>query len=223
MSHPSSLIPHSPEAPLALLGGTFDPPHVGHLFLAECARHQFNARQILFLPAGDPYKKSGSLRAAGSGLGAPSAAEHRLAMVRLAAADNPHFAVDARETSRGGPTYTVDTLEELRREGHANLLLILGEDTLNDLPTWKRPDRILELAAIAVAPKPWQGAPAMGEVPFLIPHSSFLHVTMPPLPISSTFIRQRAAAGEPIRYLVPRAVEQYIANHNLYQALSPEP
>ena len=206
-----------------MLGGTFDPPHIGHLFLAECARHQFNAETVLFLPAGDPYKKSGSTGLSTAGSRQPTAPLHRLAMLRLAIADNPHFTLDDRETRRTGPTYTIDTLEELHAEGHTNLLLILGQDAINDLPTWKNPDRIRELATIAVAPKPWQSQP---QSPPLPPgrergpggegRASFLRIDMPPLAISSTLIRQRVAAREPIRYLVPPAVEAYIREHNLY-------
>ncbi|MBA4181361.1 MAG: nicotinate (nicotinamide) nucleotide adenylyltransferase [Anaerolinea sp.] len=225
MSHSSSLIPH-PSAPLALLGGTFDPPHVGHLFLAECARHQFNADRVLFLPAGDPYKKSGSVLSAEcrvlgtqhSALSTPSPAADRLAMTALAISDNPAFTLDDRETRRSGPTYTVDTLEELHAEGHTNLLLILGQDAVNDLPTWKNPERILELATIAVALKPWQ-PPEQSKIQN--PKSEIIE--MPPVAISSTLIRQRVSAGEPIRYLVPAAVEAYIREHHLYRDGSPSP
>ena len=198
----------SPPSPLALLGGTFDPPHIGHLLLAECARLQFAAQTVLFLPAGDPYKKSGSAGLPTADSRRPTAANHRLAMTRLAVADNPHFAVDDRETRRPGPSYTVDTLEELHAEGHANLILILGADALADLPTWKHPERILELATIAVAPKPG----------FQNPKSKIQNVAieMPPLAISSTLIRARVASGQPIRYLVVDSVMTYIRAHSLY-------
>jgi nicotinate-nucleotide adenylyltransferase len=193
--------------PLALLGGTFDPPHIGHLFLAECSRAQFSARQVLFLPAGQPYRKAGR---------PISPAEHRLAMTRLAVAGNPHFAADDREIRRAGPTFTVDTLEELRAEGATDLLLILGLDALADMPNWKAPRRIGELARVAVALKEGHEA----DLATLATAAALRHVPeavdMPPLAISGTQIRARVAAGKPIRYLVPPAVADYIEAHRLY-------
>ena len=143
-----------------------------------------------------------------SALVPPSPAAHRLAMATLAVADNPHFAVDDRETRRPGPSYTVETLEELHAEGHTNLVLILGADALADLPTWNQPARILELATIAVAPKPG----------FQNPKSKIQNVAieMPPLAISSTLIRARVASGQPIRYLVVDSVMAYIRTLSLY-------
>ncbi|MEO9253955.1 MAG: nicotinate-nucleotide adenylyltransferase [Tepidiformaceae bacterium] len=192
-------------APLLLLGGTFDPPHLGHLVLAECARTQFASTaalpSVLFLPAGDPYRKASRF---------VSPALHRLAMTRLAVASNPNFVVDDREVRREGPSYTVDTLEELHSEGHANLILLLGTDAIADMPNWKQPERIRELATIAVAPK----ADGSAELPG---PANTVFVTMPLLPISSTLIRSRAVAGLPIRYLVPDSVEAYIREHGLYR------
>jgi cytidyltransferase-like protein len=118
--------------PLILLGGTFDPPHIGHLVLAEFAWQQLGGR-VLFVPAGDPWRKAGT---------AVTAPEHRLAMTELATDPNPHFAVDAREVSRAGPTYTVETLEELRAEGHDRIVLVVGADALRDLSNWRAPGRI---------------------------------------------------------------------------------
>jgi nicotinate-nucleotide adenylyltransferase len=103
-------------APLIVLGGTFDPPHIAHLLLAECARDELGGR-VVFLPAGDPWRKSH---------GAVSPAAHRVAMTGLAIAGNPAFSLDPREVGREGPTYTVDTLEELRALGHENIVLLLG-------------------------------------------------------------------------------------------------
>lgn len=206
--------------PLILLGGTFDPPHIGHLVLGECARAQFGAPTVLYIPAGDPWRKTASVPAPG---GAPpleprevSPAEHRLAMIRLATASNPAFVVDEREIRRQGPSYTVDTLEELRAEGHDDLVLVLGADALADLPNWREPERIARLATLAVAPKP--GSPPLPEgVP---PHVT---IDMPPLAISSTALRERVAAGKPIRYLVPAEVERYIREHGLYVRRSSTP
>jgi nicotinate-nucleotide adenylyltransferase len=184
--------------PIALLGGTFDPPHLGHLVLAECARAQFDVAKVVFLPAGEPWRKATR---------PVTPAEHRLAMVRLAVEGNPNFEVDDREVRRPGPTYTVETLEALRAEGLHNLLFILGSDAIADLPNWKHPERITELARIVVARKA-----ADGDLP-----TEYPIVGMPSLAISSTEVRARVVAGKPIRYLVPDAVERYIREHNLYR------
>lgn len=201
--------------PLVLVGGTFDPPHIGHLVLAECARLQFGASFAVFLTAGDPWRKSGSAA------GAPPLVQrevtpigHRLEMTRLAIKDNAAFRIDDREARRPGPTYTVDTLAELHREGHENLVLVIGSDALADMANWKEPERIRELARVAVAEKP--GA----SLPELTP--DILRVEMPRLDISSSEVRARAAAGKTIRYLVPGAVERYIAEHHLYRRGSTE-
>src|SRR5690606_12979425 len=133
---------------LAILGGTFDPPHLGHLVVAETAREQLRVDQVLWLPAGDPWRKSSP----SSPL--PSPSHHRLAMVRLAIADNPAFAVDDREVRREGPTYTAETLEAMAAEGIQRPYLLLGADALADLPNWHRPDAIRDLARIVIAPRP---------------------------------------------------------------------
>src|SRR5665213_1809283 len=157
--------------PLVLLGGTFDPPHIGHLVLAQRARSQFGAARAVFVPAGDPWRKSGEQGTAKTGsreqgtpdqeqggpdtFGLPvSPAPVRLAMVRLAIAGVDAFIVDDREVRRQGPSYTVDTLEQLHAEGQTNLVLVLGADALDDLPNWKAPERIRELATLAIAPRP---------------------------------------------------------------------
>jgi nicotinate-nucleotide adenylyltransferase len=189
--------------PLALLGGTFDPPHIGHLVLAECARLQFGAEKVLFLPAGDPWRKAGR---------PVTPAADRLAMVSRAVASNSHFFADDRELRRAGPTYTVDTLESLRDEGYDNLILILGSDAVADMPTWKLPERIRQLATIVVARKDQATVEAGMRV-----------VDMPPIGISSTNIRARVAAGKTIRYLVLAPVGAYIYEHGLYQRKSPVP
>ncbi len=190
-------------APLILLGGTFDPPHIGHLILAACAAHQFSG-QVTFLPAGDPWRKTAS-PALSVGV---SAAHHRVEMTRLAIAGNPAFELDGRETRRHGPTYTADTLEELHMAGHAEIVLILGADALDDLPNWHQPDRIRSLATVAVAPR--AGAAARITAPYVA-------VDMPPVAISATDIRDRIRAGKPTRYMVPADVEGYIAAQRLYR------
>ena len=184
--------------PLILFGGTFDPPHMGHLVLADSAQEKFGG-SVLFLPAGDPWRKTSRVVAS---------AAHRLAMTELAADTNPNFAVDAREVNRSGPSFTVDTLDAFRAEGYQRIVLILGSDALADLPNWKEPDRIREMATLAVASREGRPAP---DRPGVIP------VSMPTLDISSTMIRGRIAAGHTVRYLVPGAVRDYITHHRLYR------
>jgi nicotinate-nucleotide adenylyltransferase len=233
---------------VGILGGTFDPPHIGHLLLAECARLEFGLDALLFIPAGEPYRKTKP------GVAAPprravSEGHHRLEMTRLAIAGNPHFAVDPRELARPGNTYTVDTLEALLRDSAfsaASLYLILGSDALADMPYWKTPERILELANVLIARK---GPPGPRETatdivippPLLsllrgrwsqraggllrfdrLPDSLPVVSSMPSLAVSSTLIRGRVNKGLPIRYLVTPEVEAYIADHGLYGALRVE-
>lgn len=194
---------------LGVLGGTFDPPHLGHLALAEHAREQFALDCVLFVPAGDPYRK------AGRGV---TPAVHRLAMVRLAAAGNAAFAVDDREVRRAGPSYTVDTLRELHAESDAELVLILGSDALAGMPHWREPAAIAALATVVIALK---GAPS-GDLPQIAAAAGLPGVPpvveMPALALGSTLVRERLAAGRTARYLVPDAVLAYAAEHALYKA-----
>ena len=196
---------------IALLGGTFDPPHIGHLVLGECVRWQFECDRVLFVPAGDPYRKTGTdtaenRRAAVAAPRVVTPGTLRLEMGRLAIADNPRFAADGREVARAGPTYTIDTLRELRAEGCEDLVLVLGSDTLADLPNWREPEEIRRLARVVVAEK----EPGADTGPFD-------RVEMPLLRISSTGIRARVAAGKPVRYLVPEGVRQFIERKGLYR------
>lgn len=197
---------------LGVLGGTFDPPHVGHLILAEEARTRLDLRKVLFVPAGDPWRKAAQ---------EVTAAEHRLAMVRLMLGSDPHFEVSTLEMERAGPSYTVDTLEALHQQHGPGLELyfIVGEDALHDLPHWKEPARILSLARLAVARRPagegWFDADLEAIVPGL--SERVVPLPMPTVEISSTHLRERARAGLSLRYLVPLGVEEYIRRHGLYR------
>lgn len=204
------------HSPLILFGGSFDPPHHAHLLAAECTRVHLGAETVAFLPTGDAYhKQPGNPGAFPSQLRGrtrqPTPAAQRLEMLRLAIASNPRFVVDEREIRRDGPTYTVDTLEELVNEPAASggIVLLIGADALADLWRWRSPERLLELATIAVVPKP---NARLADPP--VPH---VPVPMPELAISSTLVRTRAAAGLPIRYLVPDAVADFIAREGLYR------
>ncbi len=193
---------------LGLLGGTFDPPHLGHLVLGEYARVQFDLERVCFMPAGDPYRKADR---------AVTAASERLAMTRLAIADNAAFGIDAREVERTGPTYTLDTLRELKGEGIGEIVLILGGDALADMPNWHEPHEIASLARIVIAPKGLTDAAIARLAPEAGLNEPPAVVDMPALPISSSLIRERARSGLPLRYLVPPAVEGYIRERGLYR------
>jgi nicotinate-nucleotide adenylyltransferase len=183
---------------LGILGGTFDPIHLGHLILGEAAREQLGLDSVLFVPAGTQWRKANREIAP---------AEHRVAMVELAVADNPAFEVSTVEVERQGPSYTADTLEELAETPDAELFLVLGKDAYEDLPNWVRPERIRELATLAVAAR--NGENVTVEPPAV-------RLEMPEVGISATEVRQRVVAGRTIRYLVPAPVEAYIRKHGLY-------
>jgi nicotinate-nucleotide adenylyltransferase len=196
---------------LGVLGGTFDPPHIGHLMLAEEARLALSLGRVLFVPAGDPWRK------AGRELSPP---EHRLAMVRLAVGDDPNYAVSTLEIDREGPSYTLDTLTALHADlpADSELFFIVGQDSLADLPNWRQPQRIISLARLAVAARAaWESAQADAlekEVPGI--SQRLVWLDMPRIDISSTAVRERVRQGQSIRYWVPPSVEEYIRQHGLY-------
>jgi len=184
---------------LGILGGTFDPIHLGHLILGEVAREELALDRVLFIPTGVQWRKAGK---------EITPAQHRVAMARLAVEDNPAFEMSMLEVDRPGPSYTAETLEALVTERPGSeVCLILGHDAYEDLPHWVRPERIRELATLAVAAR--NGESARLEPPAI-------RLEMPEIGISATEIRERVAAGRTIRYLVPASVEAYIREHGLY-------
>ncbi len=199
---------------LGVFGGTFDPVHLGHLILAEQCREQAKLEQVLFIPAArPPHKREGAL----------TRFEQRVEMLQLAISGQPAFRIAELEKGRPGPSFTYVTLEELRgQHPGAELCLIVGADSLNDLPQWVEPRRILELATLLVVPRPgWE----MVELETLrkdlhLPSDFPLRLQMvnaPLIDIASREIRQRVAQARSIRYLVPRAVEAYVADKGLYR------
>ncbi len=198
---------------LGVLGGTFDPVHLGHLAVAEEAREALGIERVLFVPAGDPWQKADR---------AVTPAAHRLAMVELAIAGNPALAVDRGEVDRPGPSYTVDTLAELAAEARVagrtpDLWFILAAEALDGLPTWREPERILALARLAVVPRPGGPVDAAERFRSRFPGATAVFLDAPNLAISGTQIRARVAAGRSIRYLVTPAVEAYVARCALYR------
>lgn len=201
----------APLTGLGVLGGTFDPIHVGHLAVAEEAREALGRARVLFVPAGQPpHKVPGSVSRVGD----------RVAMVQLAIADNPAFELSMIEVQREGPSYTVDTLEALARTNPgAQLHLILSAETFAELPTWHEPERLFEVARMAVVPREGYPAPDPAWLARAFPgrEDRVEYLGGPRLELSSTALRARVAAGRSIRYLVPAAVEAYIADHDLYR------
>lgn len=204
---------------IGILGGTFDPVHVGHLAIAEEAREALALERVVFVPAGLPVHKPGR---------PVSPAEHRLAMIAAAIADNPAFVLSRAEVDRPGPSYAVDTLEALAAEaraagGRPDLVFILSSEAYAGLPTWRRPERILELCRMAVVPRP--GADPVDPVAMarLVPGADRRTIVIdgPTLAVSGSTIRARVAAGRSIRYLVPDAVIAYIDDHGLYRTSQP--
>jgi nicotinate-nucleotide adenylyltransferase len=203
---------------IGIMGGTFDPIHYGHLYIAECARYEFNLESVLFIPAGEPvHKKRKDI----------IDAVHRLEMTRLAVHSNPFFSVSDIEVKRSGPTYTVDTLEYLHKENGeaAEFFFITGADAIIEILTWKDVARVFELCHFIAVTRPGYSLEKMNEVLNCLDpcfqRKIHIHETSG-IMVSSTEIRQSAAKGEPVRYLLPSEVEEYIVTHALYKVESGE-
>lgn len=199
---------------IGVFGGSFDPIHLGHLLIAENSREQLQLSQVRFIPAATaPHKQDRQT----------ADAVHRVAMLRLAVGGNAYFAVDERELKRGGTSYTVDTLRELKAEiPDAELIFLMGADSLAELHTWREPHSICQLAFVAIIGRGGEMEPDLQQLARYLPAESREPltdhlVTMPQLEISSTDIRRRIATGQSIRYLVPAAVEAYVRQHAVYQ------
>lgn len=194
-----------------VFGGTFDPIHVAHLAIAEAARDTFGLRRVLFVPASEPPHKPDRQI---------TAVEHRLAMVEAAIVGNAGFKVSRIEVDRPGPSYTVETLAALSESAPGpRLALIMSADSYAEFSTWREPDRILGLADLIVAPRDGFAAADPDLVPRQFPDASaaIAFLDGPRIRLSASEIRERAAAGRSIRYLVPDAVAAYISDHSLYQ------
>jgi len=196
---------------IGVLGGTFDPIHIGHLIVAEKIRAHLDLAEILFVPAGEPWLKVNNRI---------SPAEHRVQMVRLAIADEPTFKLSTMEIERAGPSYTVDTIAELKGQIGAGdkLFFILGWDNLVQLPQWHEPSRLVRMCHLVAVPRVGSPAPDLNSLEAAIPglsHSTILLDT-PRIDISASEIRDRIAQGLSIHHLVPEPVERYIKEHKLY-------
>lgn len=189
----------------AVFGGTFNPPHLAHLIVAQSVRETLGLDTIVFVPtAVHPFKGE-----------AEASPRDRAAMAELAVAGDPTMTVDRLEIQRGGTSFTVDTLRQLEeREPDTRWALVVGRDILDELPEWREVERLPDLAEIVVTTRGPAGEEPAPELPF---GGRCTFVPVPALEISSTAIRRRVATGRSIRYWVPPAVEAYIAEHGLYR------
>jgi nicotinate-nucleotide adenylyltransferase len=194
---------------LGLLGGTFDPPHYGHLVAAQEVAWQLRLDRVLFLPARQNPLKRGEVT---------SPAEQRSEMVQLAIADNPQFELSRLDLDRPPPSYTADLLRALAAPDRS-LFFVVGADILPELPRWRSPGEILELACLAIVTRPGAPPPDLDALEAVLPgvRERVTLVTIPGLEIASRDLRERVRNAQPIRYLTPPSVERYIAEHGLYR------
>ena len=199
---------------IGIFGGTFDPIHLGHLILAEQCREQAGLDQVWFIPAARPPHK----------LDRPlTRFDQRVEMIALAIAGQPAFRIDELEKDRAGPSYTADTVGELRRlHPSCEFWLLFGADAVADLPSWREPARVIAQAGLIVTGRPGHPIPALDQVRAMLHVSDpselrYQTVEAPLIDISSRDLRRRVAAGKSIRYMVPRAVECYIEEKKLYR------
>ncbi len=200
---------------LGIFGGSFDPVHMGHLILADCCREKQRLDRVWLIPAHTPPHKQSHQLAPG---------HDRIEMLKLATGGHEAFQVSTAELDRGGVSYTVDTLEQLKSEDPAReLFLVLGSDSLADLPNWKDPPRLCELSTPLVVRRAGSPPPDYKVLSRFVSVEKLrqfeaAQVEMPLIGLSSSDIRRRVADGRSIRFFTPRAVEKYIETHGLYQA-----
>lgn len=194
---------------IGILGGTFNPPHLGHLICAQEAYLQLGLDRVTLIPARIPPHKP---------VEDEPGAEHRLELCRLAIGTDERFQVSDLEIGRDGPSYTVDTLEELHSSAPDHeLFLIVGGDIAAGLPDWHEPERVLSLATLAVAKRRGTSRAAVDDALAALPGGERTRFfRMPRIAISSTMLRDRVRSGQPIRYYVPDPVASYVERHRLY-------
>ena len=198
---------------LGIYGGSFDPVHLGHLLLAETCREECELDRVLFLPCGQsPHKPNGAI----------ASGHQRAEMLEFAVAGDPRFGICRIEQERSGPSFTVETLRQLRAEQpDSELFFLMGADSLADLPLWREPQAILELATIVAVNRGQRPPPDLASLearlgPIVRDRVRF--VTMPAVDLSATEIRERVRSGRSLRFRVPRAVEEYIRQHGIYES-----
>lgn len=196
---------------LAIMGGTFDPIHYGHLVVAEQVRHSFACDKVLFIPAAiPPHKTQNTI----------TAVADRLAMTKMAVASNPWFEISTLEIERPGPSYTIDTVREIKETYQPeNLYFITGADAVLEILSWKDVNNLLSLCKFIAATRPGYDLNNLQQRLKSLPQKYFENIIpfyVPSLAISSTDIRNRVNSGKPIKYLLPESVEDYIYDHLLY-------
>lgn len=195
-----------------ILGGTFDPVHLGHLIVAQEVMERLGLAEVRFVPASQPWMKSGRNIAS---------AEDRLRMLQLSLEENPHLVIDNRDLKRPGASYTIDTLKEMRKDlgPDVELFFILGVDALRGFPSWKDPGEIIKLCTLVVAPRPGYRLPNVAGLEARVPgiKSRSIILEGPRIGISAEGIRERVHQGKSLQYLVAPAVDEYIKEHRLYQ------
>jgi nicotinate-nucleotide adenylyltransferase len=201
-----------PTRRIGILGGTFDPPHIGHLWLAALAAETMELERVLFMPAAQPPHKPRR---------GMTAAADRLLMTRMAIEGDPAFELTAIEMERTGPSYTIDSVVDLERVcgPDARLFLVMAADSLAQIDSWREPDRLLERVEWVIGPRPGTPMPDADALADRFgANAARIHLLSgPSLDVSSSEIRRRVAAGQTIRYLVPGRVDELIAVRGLYR------
>lgn len=194
-------VTHAPR--IGVMGGTFDPIHHGHLVAASEVAQSFDLDEVIFVPTGEPWQKK-----------RVTAGEHRYLMTVIATASNPRFTVSRVDLDREGPTYTIDTLRELKEERPgAELYFITGADAIAQILSWRNHDELWKLAHFVAVSRPGHELDTAD-----LPSADVSQLEIPALAISSTDCRDRVRSGNPVWYLVPDGVVQYIAKHHLYRS-----
>ena len=195
---------------LGILGGTFDPPHIGHLVLGEYAAEALDFEKVLFVPAADPPHKTDVHK---------SPVEHRLAMLQIALADNPRFRISRVDLDRPGPHYSLDTVQIIQQQcPDAELYFVMGGDSLRDLPKWHAPEKLVQQCRLAVMERPGAEAyPTMHDAILPGLAERVVMIDAPVLEIASSEIVPRLKQGRSARYIVPDGVLHYIHQHGLYR------
>ncbi len=196
-----------------VFGGTFDPIHNGHLMVADEVRERLNLEEVVFVPAGQPWLKMDWVI---------SAAEDRLRMLHLALDGKPEYKISDMEIARGGPSYTIDTIRELRRGpgGGDELFFILGEDNMCQLPLWREAAELIKLCYLVAVPRPGSARARLKDLEASLPGITerVMVLKRPEIDISSSNIRERVGRGLSVRHLVPEAVNRYLKQQGLYAA-----
>lgn len=203
---------NAPKQKIGIMGGTFDPIHIGHLVTAEAVRNEFNLEKVIFIPAGNPPHKQSSQ---------VTNSWHRYVMTVMATYSNPYFSVSPIELERNGPSYTIDTVKTLLNDyrQQVEFYFIIGADTVCELHTWRNIDELFEICQFVAATRPGSRCSIDEAIHHfgMKGHRNIHRLATPELEISSTDIRDKVRSGRSIKYIVPESVEMYIKKEGLYR------